>query len=266
MLDNYNRRINYLRISVTDLCNLRCTYCMPEDGIEQIPHKDVLSFEEIFDVTSKAVEMGVTKVRLTGGEPLVRRGILDLVAMLAKIDGIEDLAMTTNAILLDKFAQPLKDAGLQRINISLDTVDPEKFRQITRCGDVQDVFKGIKAAQEVGFHPIKLNCVIKESPDEQNAREVAAYAQANDLEIRFIRQMDIQTGQFWTVLGGDGGNCKICNRLRLTSDGKIFSCLFNDKSYSIRDLGIKEALKMAVENKPESGHKSENNKFYSMGG
>ena len=206
MLDCYNRKIEYLRISVTDRCNLRCTYCMPAEGIEQVAHAEVLSFEEIVETTRCAVGMGVNKVRLTGGEPLVRRGILSLVEMLAAIDGIQDLAMTTNGILLSQFAQPLKDAGLHRLNISLDALRPDRYREKTRGGNVQDVLDGIQAARDAGFSPIKINCVVEESAQEPDAAAVAGYARSIGTQIRFIRCMDIQEGTFWTVDGGDGGN------------------------------------------------------------
>lgn len=147
MLDCYNRKINYLRISVTDLCNLRCQYCMPEEGIKLIPHEEILSFEEIYEITEEAVKLGIEKVRLTGSEPLVRRGILTLVKMLGAIEGINDYAMTTNGLLLEEFAQPLKNAGLHRLNISLDTLNPEKSSEMPRGGDVNQVLNGIKAAQ-----------------------------------------------------------------------------------------------------------------------
>ncbi len=266
MKDNFNRKINYLRISVTDLCNLRCKYCMPEDGIKLIPHSDILSFEEIYNVTKKAVEFGVDKVRLTGGEPLVRKNIITLVAMLTEIEGIKDYAMTTNGILLAKFAEELKGAGLHRINVSLDSLDPERFRDITRGGDVNMVLDGLKAADSAGFKEIKINCVIKESSDELDAQEVAKFADKHGYLIRYIRRMNMEEGTFWAVQGGDGGNCEICNRIRLASDGKIYPCLFNDICYSVRELGIEDALKIAIGNKPESGHKSNNNEFYSIGG
>ncbi len=266
MFDCYNRKIEYLRISVTDRCNLRCTYCMPAEGIEQIAHAEVLSFEEIAEVARRAVGMGVKKVRLTGGEPLVRRGILTLVEMLAAIDGIEDLAMTTNGILLAQFAQPLKEAGLHRLNISLDALQPDRYREVTRGGEVQEVLDGIQAARDAGLKPLKINCVINESAEEPDAVEVADYARSIGAQIRFIRCMDIQEGTFWTVDGGDGGNCAICNRLRLTSDGKIFPCLFNNTHYSVKEHGIEKALALAVENKPESGKPSSDNQFYAMGG
>jgi cyclic pyranopterin phosphate synthase len=141
MFDRFNRKLNYLRISVTDRCNLRCTYCMPEEGIKLFRHEEILSFSEIAEFTKVAVANGVTKVRITGGEPLVRKGITALVRMISDIEGIEDLSMTTNGTLLNQFAVDLRNAGLKRVNISLDTIDPEKFKAITRTGDINDVFK-----------------------------------------------------------------------------------------------------------------------------
>lgn len=266
MFDCYNRRINYLRISVTDLCNLRCTYCMPEEGIQLIPHDEILSLEEIRDITETAVKMGIDKVRLTGGEPLVRRNIVYLVGMLSRIDGIKDLAMTTNGVLLDQFAKPLKDAGLHRLNVSLDTLNPERFTAMTRIGNLPDVLRGIDAAKAAGFKTIKLNCVIDESPQEQDALAVTDYGKKHGFEVRYIRRMNIREGSFWTIEGSDGGNCRSCNRLRLTSNGNIYPCLFNDIHYSVKELGVEQALLAAIGNKPESGHKSERNQFYAMGG
>ncbi len=159
MLDRYKRHINYLRISVTDRCNLRCTYCMPADGVKLMKHDDLLSFEEIESFTQLAVAKGISKVRLTGGEPLVRKNIVELVQRLASIEGLEDLALTTNGILLPQFAEDLKKAGLKRVNISLDTLNADRYCEITRTGNIKDVFKGIEAAQKAGFHPIKINIV-----------------------------------------------------------------------------------------------------------
>ncbi len=266
MLDRYNRNINYLRISVTDRCNLRCTYCMPEDGVTILQHKDILTFDEIVDFTKVAVSLGVNKVRITGGEPLVRRGIVDLVRMIAEIDGIDDLSMTTNAILMQQFAKPLFDAGLHRINVSLDTTNPEKFNSITRGGNIEDVFKGLDEAKRVGFNPIKINCVIDKSSTEPDALAVKEYASKQGFEVRFIPMMKLDKGIFGQVEGGEGGNCTSCNRLRLTANGLIKPCLFSDLGYSIRDLGAKAAMEMAIGLKPESGTSNQNGKFYNIGG
>lgn len=266
MYDRFNRKINYLRISVTDRCNLRCTYCMPESGITLLNHEDILSFEEIYNVVREAVTLGITKVRLTGGEPLVRKGITDLVKMISGISGIRDFGLTTNGILLDEFAQPLADAGLHRINISLDTINPVKFREITRVGNIAMVFAGIEAAKKAGLLPIKINCVVKKSSLEPDAMEVREFCMKNGLEVRFIHEMDLETGCFNVVEGGDGGDCTRCNRLRLTADGMIKPCLFNNASYSIRKLGIREALLQAVGMKPERGSINDTNRFHNIGG
>ena len=266
MIDKFNRKINYIRISVTDRCNLRCVYCMPKKGIKKINHKNVLSFEKIVEIVEKATNLGFDKIRLTGGEPLLRKNIVNLVMMLSKIKGIKDLAMTTNGTLLEKMASSLKKAGMLRLNISLDTMNPETFAKITRGGNLQDVINGIEKVQKLGFHPIKLNCVIKESIKEKDAKDVAFFARKKNLELRFIRRMNIKDGDFWTVIGGNGGNCKKCNRIRITSNGYILPCLFSDKSISIKKYNIENAIKLAVLEKPETGKKSLNNKFYTVGG
>jgi cyclic pyranopterin phosphate synthase len=213
-----------------------------------------------------AVSKGVDKVRITGGEPLVRNGIIDLISMISSIKGIKDLSMTTNGVFLDKYANDLVKAGLQRVNISLDTVDSEKYKQITRVGDLQKVYEGIKAAQKAGLNPIKINCVIKNNSLEPHAVGVAKYCEENDLQIRYIKEMDLEKGEFSVVQGGSGGDCAVCNRLRLTANGMIKPCLFSDIQYSVRELGAEKAIEMAVENKPRSGHVNNTGKFYNIGG
>ena len=266
MYDRFNRKINYLRISVTDRCNLRCVYCMPAEGITMLSHDDILTFDEIVKTTKKAVEMGVNKVRITGGEPLVRKGIVDLVKMLAAIAGINDLAMTTNGTLLDRFAQPLADAGLHRVNISLDTLDPEKYRKITRLGDIRDVLRGIDAARKAGLQPIKINCVVKTSSSEPDAQQVNAFAKEEGLQVRFIPEMNLETGSFGRVEGGEGGNCRKCNRLRLTATGMVKPCLFSNIEFDVRDAGPESAIKLAVANKPRHGSANKVNLFHNIGG
>ncbi len=266
MFDRFNRKLNYLRISVTDRCNLRCTYCMPEEGIKLFNHEDILSFDDIAGFTKVVVSKGVTKVRITGGEPLVRKGVTVLVSMISKIKSIEDLSMTTNGTLLKSYAQELRTAGLHRVNISLDTIDPVKFRAVTRIGDLNDVLEGIKAAKEAGLLPVKINCVIKDSKEEKDAKAVTRFCEDNDLEIRYIHQMDLVRGHFSEVDGGTGGNCALCNRLRLTSNGKLRPCLFSNIEFDIRKLGFKKAIQLATESKPECGTKNETGAFYNIGG
>jgi len=265
VFDRFNRKINYLRISVTDKCNLRCSYCMPPEGVPLLCHEDMLRFEEIAEIARTAVELGITKIRVTGGEPLVRRGIVTLIGMLSRMDGITDFAMTTNGAYLAEFARPLAAAGLHRVNVSLDAVDPARYATITRGGDVHKVFEGIHAAREAGLAPIKLNCVVQDSPDEPDARGVAAYAAREGLEVRYIRRMNLEIGDFSVVIGGSGGDCARCNRLRLSCDGMIRPCLFCDTQFSVRELGARKAILQAVEAKPLCGQTSRG-RFNSIGG
>ena len=231
-----------------------------------LKHSDILTFDEITNFTRIAVDNGVTKVRLTGGEPLVRKGVTALVRMISDIPGISDLSMTTNGVLLGEFARELKSSGLHRVNISLDTIDPEKFKAITRNGNIDEVLKGIEAALSAGLLPVKINCVIKESKEEEEAKGVMQFCKDNNLEIRYIRQMDLVNGHFSTVVGGTGGNCSICNRLRLTANGKLKPCLFNNIEFDVRELGFEKAIKMAVDMKPECGSKNDTGAFYNIGG
>lgn len=266
MYDRFNRHINYLRISVTDRCNLRCTYCMPAEGIQLMDHKDILSFEEITEVVRVAVGQGIDKFRITGGEPLVRKDIVTLVSQLASIEGVKDLSMTTNGIFLEELAQSLKDAGLRRVNISLDTLDPLKFSEITRGGDLNRVLKGIKAAKDAGLEPLKINCVVYKSSNEKDALEVKEFGRINDLQVRFIKQMNLETGEFSIVDGGNGGNCSICNRLRLTANGMVKPCLFDEQEFSVRELGAEKALLGALNCKPLKGCHNRKGSFYNIGG
>lgn len=265
MFDHHRRRIDYLRISVTDKCNLRCAYCMPPAGVPLKHHTDLLSFEEITAFAAIAASFGVTRIRLTGGEPLVRRGIVELTAMLAAVPGLTDLAMTTNGTLLAPLAADLAAAGLRRINISLDTLDAERYAEITRGGKLADALAGIDAARRAGLAPIKLNCVVRGSPDEPDARTVAAFAARIGCEARYIPCMDLAAGAFHRVLGGAGGDCARCDRLRLTCDGKLRPCLFSDLAFDVRALGAQEALRRAVAAKPAAGCRSQS-RMHAIGG
>ncbi|MFO7742533.1 MAG: radical SAM protein, partial [Anaerolineae bacterium] len=199
-LDAYNRPISYLRISVTDRCNLRCIYCMPVEGVGWRPHDQILRYEEIEMVARAAAELGISKIRLTGGEPLVRLGIVDLVRGIASIPGIDDLAMTTNGVLLSKVADDLARAGLHRVNISLDTLNADRFRQITRCGDLSavlsDVLAGIEAARRVGLQPIKINTVVIRGMNDDEVVDLAAKTlEAEWWNVRFIELMPVGNGE-----------------------------------------------------------------------
>ncbi len=191
MQDTFNREINYLRISVTDRCNLRCVYCMPEEGIDLTSSANILKFEEILKIVKAAVQLGIRKVRLTGGEPLVRKGLVNFIDELNQIPEIDDIALTTNGILLPKYAEDLKKAGLNRVNISLDTLKNERFRAITRVGNLEEVWQGIKTALATGFNPVKINTVVIKG---RNADEIVDFAKLTmelPLHVRFIELMPI---------------------------------------------------------------------------
>lgn len=304
-IDSYNRSISYLRISVTDRCNLRCVYCMPEQGVPLKPHHELLTLEEIARIVKVAASLGITKVRLTGGEPLVRRGVVELVKMISSIPGIEDLAMTTNGVLLPAFAYQLKEAGLKRVNVSLDTLKPERFHRITRGGNLEDVLRGIEEAKKAGLTPIKVNVVVLEGFNRDEVVDFARLTIHDEWHVRFIEVMPVGTeagdnlGKFVSMqevredieralgpllpasLRGNGPAryfqlkgakgtigfitpisehfCYQCNRLRLTSDGKLRPCLLSDFEVDIKtalrsgatDEQLKEIIREAVRLKPE---------------
>ncbi|MBN2108774.1 MAG: GTP 3',8-cyclase MoaA [Deltaproteobacteria bacterium] len=280
MTDSFNRRISYLRLSVTDRCNLRCVYCMPAEGVALMDHAAILSYEEMLRIARVAAGAGITKIRITGGEPLVRKGIADLVAELNHLAGIADISITTNGILLEAAAGALRRAGLRRINISLDTLDPVKYKQITRGGDLAAVLAGIHAARMEGFSPIKVNVVVMRGINDAEITSFAALTMERPVHIRFIEFMPInghagldksvyisnadirekiQTigellplpiepgagpARLYQLRGAQGklgfisplSNhfCATCNRLRLTADGRLRTCLFSDTETDLR--------------------------------
>jgi GTP 3',8-cyclase len=189
VVDSYGRRINYLRISLTDACNLRCVYCMPEE-MHFRPRHELMTDEEMLFLVRVAASLGVHKIRLTGGEPTIRPNVVEIVREIAAVPGINDLAMTTNGLMLDRMARPLAEAGLRRVNISIDTLDGEKFHRITRWGHLEDVWRGIHAAEEAGLLPIKLNCVVvRHFNDGEDMVELARLTAENDWDVRFIEMM-----------------------------------------------------------------------------
>jgi cyclic pyranopterin phosphate synthase len=280
LADRHRRRIESLRISVTDRCDLRCFYCIPDDDITWLPRKSLLSFEEIERLARLAVAGGVRKVRLTGGEPLLRKDLPALVEKLARIPGLEDLALTTNATQLERLAEPLARAGLQRINISLDSLDPETFRQLTKRDMHAQVRRGIDAAERAGLAPISLNCVPIRGRNDHEALAFAGLARERGFEVRFIEFMPLEHGAQWGTdvlvpgaelrarihaihplrphpeqdphapsrdwVFADGAPgvvgfissvtepfCSACNRIRLTADGKLRTCLFSLREHDL---------------------------------
>ena len=277
MIDGEGRRIEYLRLSVTDRCNCRCAYCMPESGVPMLGHADILSFEELAAVARAAAELGVRKVRLTGGEPLARRGVVDLVRMVAAVPGVDEVAMTTNATLLAPVAGALREAGLSRLNVSLDTLRPDRYAKITRCGRLEDALAGLAAAREAGFSRTKVNCVLMGGVNDDEVADLAGLARNEAVDVRFIELMPIGPAAGWPrasfvaadavldalpgleLLGRDGvaelyrmpgwaGRvglirpmshkfCDGCSRIRVTADGKLKPCLHSVAEIDLRGLG-----------------------------
>ena len=276
MTDGCGRTIDYLRLSVTDLCNYRCRYCMPEEGVCKRSHAENLSLEELAAIAGAAVELGITKIRLTGGEPLVRRGIVELCRMLRSIPGLRELCLTTNGSLLPELAAPLREAGVDRLNISLDTLRPERFAQMTRRGKFSDVLDGIKAAEAAGFHDLKLNTVLIGGFNEDEISDFVSLTKVHPWEVRFIELMPMGPCADWDKrcflpntavlqrcpelrpipaqgvarryrLPGAAGTvglispvshdfCADCRRIRVTADGKLKACLHSREEIDLRGL------------------------------
>lgn len=327
LVDTFGRLHNNLRISVTDRCNIRCFYCMPEEGVKFEARENILSFEEIERVARVAASLGIRKLRITGGEPLVRKDLPKLIGKLAAIPGIEDIAMTTNGVLLAQHAQALYDNGLRRLNVHLDTLDRERFLHITRRDDLPKVLEGIDVAQKVGFGPIKINAVAVKDLVEPDIVPMARFGRERGIEIRYIEFMPLDSQGIWDqdrvlrmdtmveMLSKEIGPleeipdadvrapatefrfkdgigqvgfiasvskpfCLNCNRIRLTSDGKLRYCLFAVEETDVRDLmrssGSDEAIAAAIaENVRQKwlGHQINTQKFvppprpmYSIGG
>jgi GTP 3',8-cyclase len=196
--DNFLRTIDYLRLSVTDRCNLRCVYCMPVEGVLSCAHIEILRYEEIIRIVTIAASLGVRKIRITGGEPLTRKNIIFLISRLKKIHGIEDLSMTTNGILLEKYARLLAEAGLDRVNVSVDSFIPERYKKITGSGDLEVVLRGIEAARDAGLKPLKINMVPVRGMNEDEIKDFAKMTLSSDYHVRFIECMPTGSAGFWS--------------------------------------------------------------------
>jgi cyclic pyranopterin phosphate synthase len=216
MIDAYNREINYLRVSVTDRCNLRCEYCMPKEGLSVIGHDDILRYEEMLRIISAAMKLGIMKVRVTGGEPLVRRGILDFLRELKAMDGLKDVSLTTNGILLESMAEAIFEAGIRRINISLDSLNSGRYRDVTRGGDLDSVLRGIDAAHQAGFSPIKINIVVIRGFNDDEILNFARQTIQRPYQIRFIELMPLGRA------GMDHEGKYVSNENILESISKVF--------------------------------------------
>ncbi len=282
LVDGMGRTIVNLRVSVTDRCNFRCTYCMPADNVEFMNRSHLLSFEEIVRVVNIVSKMGIRRIRLTGGEPLMRKDLHELIRMIKGVDLIEDIAMTTNAYFLKEHAQSLKEAGLKRLNVSLDALDPEKFKEVNRRDCLEQVLEGLKEANRVGFKSIKINAVAVRNFSETEIMDLIEMGRSDGFEIRFIEFMPLDADRSWErdkVLFGheildsikkkydlvpvdnsleigpaseynfaDGKGkigiitavsnpfCDHCNRIRMTADGKLRTCLFSTNEHNLKDL------------------------------
>lgn len=268
LLDRYNRRINYLRISVTDRCNHRCVYCMPEAAFVHKHPSEILSYEQIESFAAAAAELGITKIRLTGGEPMVRKGIEKLVARLSRIDGIEELCMTTNGLAFVEKAALLKRSGLTRVNISIDTLDTERYRLITRGGDLSEALAAVEAAIEAGLTPIKINMVILDDTTQDDIANMKAFCQKRGLGLQKIMQFSLYdradlSERFPTERPP---KCARCNRLRLTADGFLKPCLFSNNEIRVDFTDIRGSIFEAVMKKPESGDSCRNRIMRQIGG
>jgi len=265
MYDSFNRRIDYLRISVTDKCNLRCRYCMPEEGVAPRRHEDFLSHEQIVEVVRAAVGLGLTKIRLTGGEPLVKRGIVELAGLIRKVPGVGHLAMTTNGTLLARHAAGLRRAGLDSINISLDTLEAERYRHLTRGGRIQDVLEGIQAARREGF-PVKLNMVVLEDTAPQEIERMRGFCREHGLELQLINHFDIASAKSEQYLFDRPPKCSTCNKIRLLADGQLKPCLHSDQEISLDPEDIEGSLRRTIDAKPANGCACTNRLMSQIGG
>ncbi len=252
MFDRFDRAITYLRISVTDKCNLRCRYCMPPQGVPPRRHEDLLSLEQLAEAARAAVGLGVTKIRLTGGEPLVRRGIVELVRMIAAIRGLRHLALTTNGTLLAPRAGELRAAGLDSLNISLDTLDGARYREITRGGSIEDALDGIRAARAEGF-PVKINMVVLDDESRREIEEMRRFCASMDARLQLINHFDLASKKADDYSFDRPPSCAGCNRIRLLADGMLKPCLHSDEEVRLDPARLGESLREAILAKPRRG-------------
>jgi cyclic pyranopterin phosphate synthase len=265
MFDSFDRAITYLRISVTDKCNLRCRYCMPEDGVPRRRHDEFLSLEQMAEVAAAAVGLGVTKVRLTGGEPLVKRGIVELVRMIAAIEGLEHLAMTTNATHLALHARALREAGLDSVNVSLDTLDPARYREITRGGDIDDALTGLQAALDAGL-PVKVNMVVLGDTTEAEISRMRSFCEGKGARMQLINHYQLTQRKRDQYAFDRPPSCDRCNRIRLLADGWLKPCLHSDEEVRLDFSRLAGSLREAILAKPQRGGACTNRAMTQIGG
>lgn len=252
MQDSYKREINYMRVSITDLCNLKCIYCMPKEGVKKLPHKDILRYEDIKDIVAVAGELGINKIRITGGEPLVRKEVDKLIGFIRSVKKIKTIALTTNATLLSPLAERLRIAGLDSINISLDTLDEKRYRMITRGGDIKEAFMGIEKAASLNF-PLKINVVIYDELSKIELPKIYEYASSIGAKVQTIKYYDLNAVKEDTYEYDRPLKCEHCNRIRLLANGYLLSCLHSDRKIKVDLNNIKDSLLKAICSKPNMG-------------
>ena len=265
MFDSFGRNIHYLRVSVTDRCNLRCVYCMPAEGVPFVPHERILSLERITEVVKAAASLGFDKIRLTGGEPLVRKGLPELVSMIAAIPEIKTIAMTTNGTLLAPLASDLARRGLSSVNISLDTLDPDRYAAITRGGKLADAIAGIRAARAAEL-PVKLNVVVGPDGDPDGPSALQEFAAAEGCVVQTIRQYRLDEDKFDDERYDRPSPCAICNRIRLLATGELKPCLHGDTTIPIDWNDIPSSIRACVESKPACGSHTKEHVVSAIGG
>lgn len=327
MIDRNNRRINYLRLSITDRCNLRCMYCMPEEGLDFLSHDNILRYEEILRIVKLSIRKGIRKVRLTGGEPLVRKGFTAFLKRLSDLEGLEEITLTTNGVLLKQYAAEIKECGIHRINISLDSLNPNKFERITGRDLFGQVWEGIQEVEKLGFKPIKINVVAIRGINDDEIEDFGRLTLEKPYHVRFIEHMPIGGSNSWNsekfmpileiydrlqtiaplvpvkrrnnldgpaqryriqnakgeigLIGALSNHfCAVCNRLRLTPDGHLRSCLFSESEIDVmpelregkNDEAILALIEKAIKEKPEKhdmkrqGHRSCTRQMSKIGG
>ena len=283
MRDQYDREINYMRLSVTDRCNLRCRYCMPEEGVCKKTHEEMLTEDEMIAAVEAGASLGITKLRITGGEPLVKRNIITLCARAAKVDGIREVAITTNGVLLPRLAKGLRAVGVSRVNLSLDTLKPDKYARITRIGTLSSALAGLDAALNAGFDKVKINAVLIGGFNDDEIETLAALTLRYPVDVRFIELMPMLdhpefgpeafipcaavleggVARLYRLPGAQGNIglispvsahfCAACNRIRLTADGKLKPCLHAAEEVSLKGLNaaqMRETMQRVIYQKP----------------
>ncbi|MDX9957782.1 MAG: GTP 3',8-cyclase MoaA [Clostridia bacterium] len=265
MYDSYGRHIHYIRVSVTDRCNLRCTYCMPEEGVDWLPHSQILTLEDMAKVVRAAAGLGFDKVRLTGGEPLVRKGFPELVSMIAAIPGITTIGMTTNGTLLAPVAAELASRGLSSVNVSLDTMDEARYALISRGGQLEEALAGIRAARAAGL-PVKLNTVVGIGDDPAILAAVESFAATEGCVVQTIRRYRLDEAKFDDERFMRPPPCASCDRIRLLANGQLKPCLHGDASLPVDWNDIASSIVACINMKPSCGASASTHVVSAIGG